>query len=107
MGNIDQKSDQLVLLHYDDGKEKWQSHEVSAGLYDTKNNKLKDYGLFDICGYGETRLEALKEFKKELDDLILVMNHFEGIISETIKKEETGESVSYVEIDCLGKEIKK
>ena len=107
MENIDPKHEQLVLLHYDDGKEKWESHEVSAGVYDTENNELQNYSLIDICGYGETRLEALKEFKKGLDDLILTISNFEKIVSETIKKEEIGEPVSYVEVDCCGKEIKR
>jgi hypothetical protein len=56
----------LRLSHYNDGKEKSQSHEIIIpDAYPFYNAEYDIFSLnpFDITGYGSTKEEALTNFK--------------------------------------------
>lgn len=58
----------LSLLHYDDCKEKSQSHEVSlaSDYYSRwKGDLYYNIDPFDNIGYGETKDEAYEDFKEK------------------------------------------
>lgn len=86
----------LELTHYNDGKEKWQSHEVS--MTDKTDLELGDFDFASIYGYGETYEEALEEFKKAFGEKIEKIKCFEKMLFET-------DSLSPIEVDCFKKEI--
>lgn len=73
-----------MLKHYNDGKEKYQSHEV----YD---DELPDL----MRGYGETYEEARQEFKKNLAEynqkIETVYNNFD--------------SQEAINVNCIGKPV--
>lgn len=52
----------LKLFHYDDGKGKYQSHEVFIGEYDSC--------YCTLIGYGETKKEAIIDFKNKYDEFL-------------------------------------
>ena len=65
----------MRLAHYDDGKQKIESHEIF--LKEDNNFYCKEFMLFrhditDVRGYGETKEEALQDFKNKLDWLFKV-----------------------------------
>lgn len=73
-----------MLQHYNDGKEKYQSHEV----YD---DELPDL----MRGYGETYEEARQEFKKNLAEY-----------TQNIKAMyDNFDNQEAVEVNCIGKPI--
>lgn len=96
----------LQLGHYDDKKEKWQSHEVRFTIQSIHNfmEKISYNGdILDIIGYGETKEEAFENFKtkyrklllnfqafdKELDDITendIVPVDYRGYMQEESKK---------------------
>ena len=75
-----------MLVHHNDGKGKWQSHEVSHTFFENVPT-----------GYGETYEEAYEEFKKHLGEYIQkAQSIYENLDNEVAQ-----------EIDCLGKAINK
>lgn len=88
----------LELTHYNDGKEKWQSHEVS--MADKTDFGLEDFDFASIYGYGETYEEALEEFKRAFDEKLKRLKDFEKMLFET-------EALVPIEVDCFKKEIKR
>lgn len=72
----------INLVHCDDGKGKWRSHEISLKEDDFYN---AEYGLFsinpfDVMGYGATKEEALKDFMKKMDYILREWEAFEKIL---------------------------
>ena len=61
----------LKLTHYDDKKEKWQSHEIRfSDESDWKifeNGSISGHELNSIVGYGKTKEEAIKNFQEVLN----------------------------------------
>jgi len=76
------------LLHHNDGKGKWQSHEIYSK--DLENH-------FDVFlqGYGSTKEEAFEEFVKKLDEYIEKLNEFRANLNVN----------NTVEVDCFGNEV--
>lgn len=73
----------LKLKHYDDKKEKYQSHEISFDTeIDCVNNDIGIYSLelTDIVGYGKTKEEALEDFKKKFKYLLDKYKIFEAVL---------------------------
>ena len=58
----------INITHFDDGKEKYQSHEVNI------SGDLRDIGLYEmdveIMGYGRDKQEAYDEASLKLKNLI-------------------------------------
>lgn len=72
----------MYLAHYNDGKEKWQSHEVSlreSGQYDLSTD-LYSLDVADITGYGSTKEEAIDDFKSKLKHIINKYKELEALI---------------------------
>lgn len=93
----------IKLGYHNDGKEKWQSHEIVMLEDDFYNS---DFGIhshnpFDICGYGATKEEALNDFMRKFKyvmdelDAFKTMLYDSNVIIDNI-----------VNVDCFGKEIK-
>lgn len=92
----------LRLNHYDDCKEKSQSHEISireCHFYDVEYD-IGSFNPFDIYGYGETKEEALEDFKRKFEYVMRELKTFEKMLLET----DTVENDT-VEVDCFGKQI--
>lgn len=94
----------MFLIHHDDGKQKWQSHEVGIAEKDFYDN---EYGIFshnfmDLDGYGETREEALEDFKRKFRYLLDEWNAFAELLldSDVVENE-------MIEVDCFGEPIEK
>lgn len=70
------------LIHYDDKKEKFQSHEITIG---GEIGIKPDIGLYsgdfsDITGYGSTKDEAINDFIRKYEYLINQYNAFLNMI---------------------------
>lgn len=92
----------MNLSHHNDGKQKFNSHEV--GLID-KDFHNAEYGIFshnfmDLAGYGETKEEALEDFKRKFQYLLDEWNAFGKMLFESDVLEN-----KIVEVDCFGKPI--
>lgn len=72
----------MYLAHYNDGKEKWQSHEVSLRKSEQHDLSADLYTLdvTDITGYGSTKEEAIDDFKSKLKHLINKYKELEALI---------------------------
>lgn len=87
----------MKIAHYDDGKEKWQSH--ACYLF----NDASDYHEFDITniwGYGETKEEAIENLKKELEHYFSELLALEKMLYETDVLDN-----NIIEVNCLGEKI--
>lgn len=92
----------IKLAHYDDGKKKSQSHEVAVGefpFYDVEHD-VSTHNIFELIGYGETKEEALDDFKKKFSYVMDEWRAFEKMLFETDVIED-----EMIEVDCLGNEI--
>ena len=90
----------LRLEHYDDGKQKYQSHEIrirDGKFAPSIELDIFSYNPLDITGYGSTKEEALDDFKRKFDFLIKEWQSFEKMLFETDAIEN-----DILEVDCLG-----
>ena len=92
----------IRLTHYDDRKEKSQSHEISLDetpFYNAEHD-VWTHDTFELIGYGETKEEALEDFKKKFAYVMDEWRAFEKMLLET---DILGDSI--IEVDCTGNEI--
>lgn len=68
----------LTLTYYNDGKEKFQSHEVS--IRNETEYGLEDYDFADVIGYGENYEEAYAEFKEKFKEKYEILTEFAKLI---------------------------
>lgn len=90
----------MVVAHFNDGKDKYQLHEVYIGHGDEDNPKvhcLDDDIEMPLVGYGATRDEAFHDMKKKFD------RYYRRL--EALKITLDRESFQYVEVDCLGQKL--
>lgn len=75
----------IELTHYDDGKEKSKSHEITIKERDFYNAELNvwSHNPFDVCGYGETKEEAIEDFKKKFIYIMRELKAFEMMLLDT------------------------
>lgn len=68
----------INLTHYDDGKGKPQSHEISISETDFYNSECDvfSHNPFDITGYGSTKEEATEDFKRKFEYVLAEWNAF-------------------------------
>ena len=93
----------IRLTHYNDGKEKSQSHEIDLDdtpFYDAEHD-VYTHDFFEIVGYGETIEEALEDFKKKFYYVMVEWRAVEKMLLETDVLEN-----GMVDVDCFGNEIK-
>ncbi len=93
----------IKLAYHDDGKQKWESHEIYLKEDDFYNNEFDvwSHNPFDVHGYGKTKEEALEDFKKKLQYIINEWKAFETILFNPNVFE-----IDIVDVDCFGREIK-
>lgn len=89
----------MKIAHYNDGKEKRQSH--SCFLFNDAD-KYFNFDLTNIRGYGETQEEAIENLKKELDYYFCELHALEKMLYETNVLDN-----DIVEVDCLGRKIER
>ena len=91
----------INLTHHDDGKEKFQSHEVSISESDFYNSEhdVFSYNPFDITGYGSTKEEAIEDFKRKFEYVLAEWNAFGKLLSNPAVQ------LNITEVDCFGKTI--
>ena len=90
----------IELIHYDDSKEKSQSHEVAIIEYDFYNayENVWSHNPFDLCGYGETKEEAIEDFKKKFRYIMRELKAFEMMLLDTDVITD-----NIIEVDCEGR----
>lgn len=92
----------IKLAHYNDGKEKRQSHEIYLKEYAFYNDEFDLFSLnpFDVSGYGATKEEALKDFIRKMDYVLHEWEAFKKILFYTDILID-----DIIEIDCFGRDI--
>ena len=94
----------MKLTHYDDGKQKHQSHEI--GIMETPNFYNVDFDVishdfFDIRGYGTTKDDTIADFKRKFEYILKEWISFGKMLFDTDIIED-----DVFEVDCFGKEVK-
>ena len=94
----------IKLVHHNDGKQKFQSHEIylKEGDFYNPEYDLHTHNLFEVYGCGETKEDALNDFKRKMDYLFNEYKALEQILFET-----NWLTDNIVEVDCFGKEKNK
>lgn len=89
----------MFLAHYNDGKEKWQSHEVSlSGLLDTGEAFID---LSTIEGYGSSKEEAYQDFRKKFNEMYAKMTELVHTLAE-YEMNGKSDKLEEHETDCIG-----
>lgn len=95
----------IQLTHYNDGKEKHQSHEVSLkvphGINSKRFNAYIEYDFSEITGYGETKEEALNDFMNKFNYMLDEWQTFANMLNDTNVVTD-----NMLEVDCVGHEVK-
>lgn len=86
----------MKIAHYNDGKEKWQSH----ACYLFNDADYHEFDITNIRGYGETKEEAIENLKKELEHYFNELHALEKMLYETDVLDN-----GVIEVDCLGRKI--
>ena len=96
----------MKLVHYDDGKNNYQSHEIylqddihENGFY-VNDLYFESHDISDIRGYGENKEEALNDFKNKVLFLLKEYQALKGMLIESKTLEN-----NMIEVDCCGKRI--
>nr|DAG32667.1 MAG TPA: putative ligand binding protein [Caudoviricetes sp.] len=85
------------IAHYNDGKGDPDSHRCNL------MNVAKDYSTTDItdfCGYGETKEEAIKDMKKQLEPFFNEIEALRKMLYETDVLDN-----DVIEVNCLWEKI--
>lgn len=94
----------MILIHHDDGKQKWQSHMVGITEKDFYNYEYDvfSHNFMDLTGYGKTRNEALEDFKRKFRYLLDEWNAFAKLLLDSDVVEN-----KMIEVDCFCEPIEK
>lgn len=91
---------EIKLAHYDDGKHKYQSHEISIfDDIDEYNIETGTFGVHDlaaIIGYGDSEEQARDDFRNKFNSAFEQLKEFHR------KLNDSNESIEEVEVDCTG-----
>ncbi len=91
---------EIKLAHYDDGKHKYQSHEVS--IFDDIDEYCIETGTFGvhdlaaIVGYGYTEEQARKDFTNKFNSAFDQLKEFHR------KLNNSNEAIEEIKVDCTG-----
>ena len=88
----------MKIAHHDDGKEKCQSHKCY--LFNDVDGYY-NFDLTNIYSHGETKEEAVKNLKEELEYYFRELHALEKMLYETDALDN-----DIIEVDCLGRKIK-
>ena len=94
----------IEMTYHNDGKEKFQSHEISIRENDFFSNAEMDvwsHDPFDIVGYGATKEEAIEDFKNKFKYIMKELKAFEEMLLNTDVI-----TNNIIEVDCVGKPVK-
>lgn len=93
----------MWIAHFDDGKGKFQSHEMSF-KEDGRFNKTLDgdtliwsHDISDITVYGESKEECMKKLENALDYLLAEL--------EALRSNIVADIVPINEVDCIGNKL--
>lgn len=91
------------MTYHNDGKEKFQSHEIEIRENDFIDSEymLFSHNPFDITGYGATKEEAIEDFKNKFRYIMKELRAFETMLLDTNVITD-----NIIEVDCRGKPIK-
>ena len=89
----------ILLVHHDDGKQKYQSHEVycKEESFYSAGKDLFSRNPFEITGYGSTKDEALQDFIRKMDWVVNEWEAFRKLLIETPYYDDNIE-----EVDVMG-----
>lgn len=75
----------IELVHKDDKKEKWQSHEVylSEDCFINAEYMIFSHNPFDAVGYGHSKEDAVEDFKRKFQYIMQELKAFEKMLFET------------------------
>ena len=93
----------IEMTYHNDGKEKFQSHEIEIrenGFFNAEID-VWSHNPFNITGYGATKKEAIEDFKNKF---VYIMNELKAF--ETMLLDTDVITDNIVEVDCMGKPIK-
>ena len=90
----------IELTRFDDKKGKSQSHEVAIIEHDFYNadGDVWSHNPFEIYGYGETKEEAIEDFKKKFRYIMRELKAFEMMLLDTDVITD-----NIIEVDCDGR----
>lgn len=93
----------IEMTYHNDGKEKFQSHEIEIRENDFIDLEymLFSHNPFDITGYGATKEEAIEDFKNKFRYIMKELRAFETMLLDTNVITD-----NIIEVDCFGKPIK-
>lgn len=93
----------IEMTYHNDGKEKFQSHEISIreDYFSNAEVDVWSHDPFDIVGYGATKEEAIKDFKNKFQYIMKELRAFETMLFDT-----TVITDGIIEVDCMGKALK-
>ena len=95
----------IKLNYHNDGKEKYQSHEIHMKEYEFFHSDDVDVwslNPFNVYGYGSSREEAFEDFKKKLE---VVMKELQDQCCRIISIDSLDMLNDVVEVDCMGNPI--
>lgn len=94
----------MNLTHNDDGRQGWQSHEVGIAEKDFHNHEydIFSHNFMDLAGYGETKNEALEDFKRKFQYLLDEWNAFAKLLLDSDVAEN-----EMIDVDGFGVPIEK
>lgn len=91
---------EIRLAHYNDGKQKCYSHEISIfDKCDDYCDETGTYGVHDlaaIIGYSESEEQARDDFRNKFNSAFEQLKEFHR------KLNDSNESIEEVEVDCTG-----
>lgn len=91
---------EIRLAHYNDGKQKCYSHEISIfDKCDDYCDETGTYGVHDlaaIVGYGDSEEQAREDFRDKFNSAFEQLKEFHR------KLNDSNESIEEVEVDCTG-----
>lgn len=72
----------LKFTYYDDGKQRFQSHEIYLEIEDKSkySENLPELDITDIYGYGADKKEALDNFKIKVQSFADAINRIADIV---------------------------
>ena len=93
----------VKLVHYNDGKEKYDSHEI---YLKEDNFCIDEFDLFsispfDVSGYGATKEEALKDFMRKMDHVFIEWKTIKEVLFNTNVLTD-----NMIEVNYCGEEVK-
>lgn len=92
----------IEMTYHNDGKRTYHSHEIQIAELDFYNAKMDVWSRdpFCIIGYGETKEEAIEDFKNKFK---YVMDELRAL--ETMLLDTDIITDNIIEVDCMGKPI--